>query len=95
MAVLPFLGLSKEVFQIVEKFLPFGGLIHASVQLAQEVFLLLCQSGGSLYHHREALVAPAAGVAHLGNALFPQDEFPTGLGAFGNLIIHLAVSVGT
>ena len=69
-------ALLKEILQIINELLPLGGYLDGAVQLAQQLLLLPGQMGGGLHHHGEALVAPAAGIAHLGNALLPEDELP-------------------
>ena len=75
------MGLIEEILQIIKEFLPFWGgfSIQRVVKLAQKLLLFLGQLGGRLYHHREVMIAPALGIAHLGDALAGKDELPAGL----------------
>ena len=84
-------NLIKEVLQIVKELADFGCALHGAVQLPQQIFLLLGQVGGRFHHHGEAVVAPAPGIVHLGDALIPEDKLLAGLGSLGDFKAHLAV----
>ena len=64
-----FVSLIKQILDGIKELLALGGLFQRTVQLAQQFLLFFAQMGRCLHHHSEPLAAPAAGVAHLRNAL--------------------------
>ena len=59
-----------------------------------KISLLFRKLCGCFHNHTESLIAPALGIAHLGNALAGDHKFLAGLGAFGNGEFLLAIQGG-
>ena len=64
--------LFKNIFNRIEELLALGGLAQGFLELPQQLLLLPVQTGGDLHHHGDQLVAPAAAVVHIGDALLPE-----------------------
>ena len=84
-----------ESAEPIPEFLPFGmGLIRSALlKLTEELLLLLSQVGGGFYDHRNKLIPPGAAV-EIGNALAPETDGGSCLGAFANGKGNLAVNGG-